>query len=89
MFLWISRLPLRKPLVVLATIIFLGMLARSVILDIDIPPNTTSVCNTFIAVVLAGYFGSSAYEAVCQSNRERGDADDSVHTNANEEKDAV
>ena len=60
---WLSRLPLRKPLVVLATVLFLFMFARSHVTGIDIPPNTAGVVSTFIGVVLAGYFASSSYEA--------------------------
>jgi hypothetical protein len=59
---------MRKPLVVLATVLFLIMFARAHVTGIDIPPNTAGVCNTFIGVVLAGYFASSAYEAACGSS---------------------
>jgi quinol-cytochrome oxidoreductase complex cytochrome b subunit len=64
---YLSRIPLRKPLVVLVTVIFLVMFMRSHVTGIDIPPNTAGVASTFIGVVLAGYFASSAYESACGS----------------------
>ena len=67
---WLSRLPLRKPLVVLATVMFLFMFLRSHVTGIDIPPNTAGICGTFIGVVLAGYFASSAYEACGSAAKE-------------------
>jgi hypothetical protein len=73
---WLSRLPLRKPLVVLATLMFLIMFLRAHVTGIDIPPNTAGVASTFIGVVLAGYFASSAYEAACSSVKEEEKADD-------------
>jgi hypothetical protein len=72
---WMSRLPLRKPLVVLATFIFLVMFIRSHVTGIDIPPNAASVASTFIGVVMVGYFGSSAYES-CLSPKEEEKPDD-------------
>jgi hypothetical protein len=66
---WLTRLPMRKPLVVLATAIFLIMFIRAHVTGIDIPPNAAGVASTFIGVVFAGYFGSSAYES-CRGNRE-------------------
>jgi hypothetical protein len=66
---WLSRLPLRKPLVVLATVMFLGMFLRAHVTGVDIPTNTAGVASTFIGVVLAGYFASSAYEAACGGSR--------------------
>ena len=59
----LSRLPLRKPLAVLATLMFLVMFLRAHLTGADIPPNAAGVCSTFIGVVLAGYFASSAYES--------------------------
>ena len=70
---YISGLPLRKPLVVLATILFLLMFVRSHITGIDIPPNTATVASTFIGVVMVGYFASSAYEAVNQETEDKPD----------------
>jgi hypothetical protein len=58
---------MRKPLVALATVMFLFMFLRAHVTGIDIPPNTAGVASTFIGVVLAGYFASSAYEAACRS----------------------
>ena len=69
---YISGLPLRKPLVVLATIMFLVMFLRSHLTGIDIPPNTATVASTFIGVVMVGYFASSAFEAVNQKEDEPG-----------------
>jgi hypothetical protein len=60
---WISRLPLRKPLVVLATAVFLAMFIFAWAIGKDIPPNMSGVCSTFIGVVMAGYFASSTYES--------------------------
>ena len=71
---WVSRLPLRKPLVVLATIVFLAMFGRAHITGQDIPPNAAGVASTFVGVVMAGYFGSSAYES-CHE-RQEGKAND-------------
>jgi hypothetical protein len=56
---------MRKLLVVLATLAFIIMFLRAHVTGIDIPPNAASTCNTFIGVVLAGYFASSAYESGC------------------------
>jgi ABC-type sulfate transport system permease component len=66
---FLTRLPFRKPLVILATLMFLLMFARAHLKGIDIPPNAAGVASTFIGVVLAGYFASSAYEAACDSSR--------------------
>jgi hypothetical protein len=60
---WMSKLPLRKPLVIFATFLFLFMFARSHLTGFDIPPNAAGVASTFIGVVMAGYFASSAYES--------------------------
>jgi hypothetical protein len=60
---WIARQPLRKPLVVLATVIFLLVFLVAWIIGKDIPPNVAGVCNTFIGVVMGGYFASSMYES--------------------------
>jgi ABC-type sulfate transport system permease component len=59
---------MRKPLAALATVMFLVMFLRAHVTGIDIPPNTASVANTFIGVVLAGYFASSAYESACHGS---------------------
>lgn len=67
---WLSRLPLRKPLAVLATLMFLIMFLRAHLTGADIPPNAAGVCSTFIGVVLAGYFASSAYESCKPSEKE-------------------
>ena len=67
---WLSRLPLRKPLVVLATVMFLVMFLRAHVTGIDIPPNAAGVASTFIGVVMVGYFGSSAYEACGRAAKE-------------------
>jgi hypothetical protein len=71
----LSRVPLRKPLVALATVLFLFMFLRAHITGIDIPPNIAGVASTFVGVVLAGYFASSAYEAA------RGDSRQEDHVN--------
>jgi hypothetical protein len=69
---------MRKPLVVLATVMFLSMFLRAHVTGVDIPPNIAGVASTFIGVVLAGYFASSAYEAACGSpgkEEEKADAE--------------
>ena len=72
----LSRLPLRKPLVVLATVLFLFMFLWAHITGIDIPPNIAGVASTFIGVVMAGYFASSAYEACGRAAREEEEHND-------------
>jgi ABC-type sulfate transport system permease component len=73
---WLTRLPLRKPLVVLATVLFLFMFLRGHLTGFDIPSNTAGVANTFIGVVLAGYFASSAYESNSKPAEEAKKPDD-------------
>jgi hypothetical protein len=72
----IARLPLRKPLAVLAVGVFLFMFLRAHLTGLDIPPNAAGVCNAFIGVVLAGYFASSAYESANKPTTERAEKND-------------
>lgn len=61
---WLARQPLRKPLAVISAVFTLILVLASVMFRIDIPPGAASVLTAYNAIVIGGYFGSSAYEAV-------------------------
>lgn len=61
---WIAKLPWRKPLAVFSVIFTLVLIVVAYKTGNDIPSGVVSVLIALNGIIVGGYFGSSAYEAV-------------------------
>ena len=61
---WIAMLPWRKPMAVFCAILTIVIIIWALRTGADIPGGVVSVLIAFNGIVIGGYFGSSAYEAV-------------------------